>query len=170
MALLGFVVFSVVALVVAGLMITQTKASAIGQAINVTGRIKFVVDWLNGNLDTEKLNGKEHSYKQYYVCYLDEVARAICNKEGLVYNDANRFLVYHEAQRLFNSGKFSDDRDLTKSKQLMVQASDTLAGQKGADDGKIDGSYLVEPSNPGPFFNSARAHFGLPPAERTSAG
>lgn len=161
------------ALIIVGVIKGINRGTAIGasmaQAINVTGKIKYTIDWLTQNLDAEKLTGADKTYARYYIAYLDEIARAICEKDGIEYHDGNRFLVYHEAQRLFGTGKFDDDPTLTKSKTLLSDVLTSEVGERGRLDGRKDGAYVVEPSNPGPYYNLARAYFGLPPAERRTA-
>ncbi len=160
-------------LVIIGIIKGISRGSAVGasmaQAMNIAGKIKYTIDWLTQNLDAEKLAGADKKYAQYYIAYLDEIARAICLKDGANYDDANRFLIYHEAQRLLSEGDFEDDPSLTKSKALLLDVLATEAGEKGRQDGRKDGAYVVEPSNPGPYYNLARAYFGLPPAEKREA-
>ena len=169
MEILLLIVFIIGGLVIAGIVKGLDRGAAIAQAVNVTGKIKHTIDWLTHNLDSEKLNGAEKRYAYYYIAYLDEIARAICLNDGINYHDGNRFLIYHEAQRLLGSGAFDDDPSLTKSKSLLSNILSKEAGQRGREDGRIDGTYVVEPTNPGPYYNLARAYFDLPPAERRGA-
>ena len=166
MEILFVIALIVGGLVIAGVVKGLNRGAAIAQAVNVTGKVKHTIDWLTYNLDSEKLSGAEKRYAHYYIAYLDEIARAICLKDGVDYHDGNRFLIYHEAQRLLGSGTFDDDPSLTKSKSLLSSILASEAGQRGREDGRVDGAYVVEPTNPGPYYNLARAYFGLPPAER----
>ena len=70
---------------------------ALQQSISVLGKIKVTLDWLSLNLDTSKLESGEEKYTHYFVSYFDECSRAICEKDGVEYDDANRFMVYVEA-------------------------------------------------------------------------
>jgi len=173
MEVLLFIGIIIGILVIVGIAKGSNRGSAIGasmgQAINNTGKIKFTIDWLTQNLDAEKLAGTDKKYAQYYIAYLDEIARAMCQKDGAEYDDGNRFLIYHEAQRLLSESEFEDDPSLTKSKALLSEVFASEAGEQGRQDGRKDGAYVVELSNHGPYYNLARAYFGLPPAEKREA-
>lgn len=144
----------------------SSRRAEITQAIDVTYKIKHILDWLTQNLDSKKLESGDEKYIHYFIAYFDECARAACAMDGVDYHDGNRFLVYLEASKRCGDGVIEDAASIEKSKTLLEKIRTTEFGQCGVKDGKNDGEYVAEPSNPGPYFNHALAYFGQPPAQK----
>ena len=166
MEILIFLAVVVGGLLLVGVVKGMNRGAAVGQSIGVTGKIKFTLDWLTANLDSAKLESGEERYTHYFVAYFDECGRAICAKVGVPYHDGNRFLAYMEATKRCGSGAIKDQASLESSKALLEQIRETEPGRWGVEEGRADGKYVAEPTNPGPYYNRAREYFGLPPAER----
>lgn len=169
MEIVIFLALVVGALLFVGLVKGMNRGAAIAQSIDATGKCKNILDWLIENLDKQKLDSGDEKYSHYFVAYFDECARAICVKDGVPYHDGNRFLAYLEAAKRCGLGNIADPESMERSKALLEEVRESEPGRLGVEEGKADGEYAAEPSNPGPYFNRARAYFGLPPAERRSA-
>lgn len=165
MEILIFLAVVVGVLVLVGVVKGMNRRAAMAQSISVTNKIKFTLDWLTVNLDSAKLESGEERYTHYFVAYFDECGRAICAKDDVPYHDGARFLAYMEATKRCGKGEIKDEASLESSKALLEQIRETEPGRRGVEEGRADGKYVAEPTNPGPYYNRAREYFGLPPAE-----
>ena len=123
MEILIFLAVVVGVLLLVGVVKGMNRGAAMGQSINVTGKIKITLDWLTANLDSAKLESGEERYTHYFVAYFDECGRAICTKDGVPYHDGNRFLAYMEVTKRCGRGPIKDQASLRAAKRYWSQSA-----------------------------------------------
>ena len=125
-------------------------------------KIQYLSELFKSNIDISKLNINREKYLNYYLSYLDACAKSISEYGGMKYTESVRTAVFIEAYKLKdNTSKETgfESEDIQQGEVLLKSAINSEYGMKGMKDGKSDGDYSNEPSNPGPYFQKLHYFF-----------
>ncbi len=114
------------------------------------------------NINSDKLKANNNKYLSYYLSYLDACVKSVCEYNNVKYSDAIRTAIFIEAYKIKNnpteSHEFTSD-NIQEGEGLLKELTQTEHGIKGAHDGKTDGDYSNNPSNPAPYFQKLIKYF-----------
>jgi len=167
-AIISFIVIGVIIFVIK----MAVSAPAISEANRVVEKTKSVVTVIEksqhlmalfkNSVDNSKLNIENKKYFSYYICYLDACIKSVSEYDGVPYDITMRTGVFIEAFKLKNnppeSHEFTEE-DLNEGEELLNSEKLTEFGVLGEQEGKLDGDYSNNPSNPAPYFQHLISYF-----------
>ncbi len=148
----------------------QTEPSTLMEAVTQNAqllaetiqKIQYLSELFKSNVDISKLNINREKYLNYYLSYLDACAKSISEYGGMEYTESVRTAVFIEAYKLKdNTSKETrfESEDIQQGEALLEAAINSEYGIKGMNEGKSDGDYSNNPSNPGPYFQKLNYFF-----------
>jgi hypothetical protein len=134
---------------------TKSLAEVIDKAQHLARLFKSKIDNSKLSINTEK-------YFCYYLGYFDSCVKSVSEYDGVTYDDSVRTAIYIEAYKIKEnppeSHEFSSE-NVEEGKALLGKALQSEYGIQGAKDGKSDGDYCNNPSNPAPYFQRIVDYF-----------
>lgn len=129
--------------------------------IDAAAKLKANVDMFKSGIAPERLQrGANEADLQYYIGYVAALARCIANAHGIAPDGVILTTAQIETSRLFGKSANSDG-EYAEGKALLQSILSTNGAQDGLRDGGVDGRYVVNPSNPGPYFGKLRSRFDV---------
>jgi len=129
--------------------------------ITAMSKLKANVDMFRSGIASEKLRrGANVDDLEYYIGYIAALSRCIAEADGVAPDNVMLTTAQLEASRLFGISA-NEDGDYAEGIKLLPAILASKVANEGCCDGEVDGRYVVNPRNPGPYFGKLRSRFNV---------
>ena len=124
-------------------------------------KLKANVDMFRSGIAPERLRrGANESDLEYYIGYVAAPSRCIAETDGVATDGVMLTTAQIEASRLFGISA-NEDGDYAEGIELLPTILASKGASEGRRDGEVDGRYVVNSRNPGPYFGKLRTRFDV---------